>query len=58
MAADTLFEIEIDDEDEDEEVDEEHKSSTIFSRSTRGKKSTVSKASKSRSKATKKSGKT
>jgi hypothetical protein len=45
MAADTLIDIEIDDEEEeDDEVDEEQRSSTIFSRSTRGKKSTVSKA--------------
>lgn len=43
VAADTLIDIEIDDEEEEEEGDEEHNSSTIFSRSTRGKKSTVSK---------------
>ena len=45
------------DEDEDEEGHDEQKSSTVFSRSTRGKKSTISKNSKSKSKITKKSGK-
>ena len=43
VASDTLIEIELDDEDEDDEEHDEKKSSTIFSRSTRGKKSQVSK---------------
>ena len=50
MAADVLVEIERDDEeDEDEEEDEEVVADTL-SRSTRGKKSSISKASKSKSK--------
>ncbi|CAD8135763.1 unnamed protein product [Paramecium octaurelia] len=54
QAADTLIEIEMEDDEEEEEGDEEQNSSTIFSRSTRGKKSTVSKQSKQKSKMTKK----
>lgn len=58
MAADTLIDIEMDEEDEDEEPIDDGKSGTVFSRSTRGKKSTISKNSKTKSKApTRKSGK-
>lgn len=43
MAADTLIDIEIDEEDEEDDEADDQKSSTVFSRSTRGKKSTISK---------------
>ena len=43
MAADTLIDIEIDEEDEEDDEADDQKSSTVFSRSTRGKKSTLSK---------------
>jgi len=39
VAADTLIDIEIDEDEDEEDGDEEQHSSTIFSRSTRGKKS-------------------
>lgn len=57
VAADTLIDIEIDEDEDEEDGDEEQHSSTIFSRSTRGKKSQVSKQSKQKSKQTKKTSK-
>ena len=48
MAADILIEIEMDENEEEEELDDEQKSSTIFSRSTRGKRSTISSKTKSK----------
>jgi len=47
QAADLLLEIEYEEEDEDED---EEKAPTVFSRSSRGKKSTYSKNSKTKSK--------